>query len=317
MPLSFSRITGFRRYAIIQQDLKRCRLRTVPYYASVFFYFLGVIHLFLFCLLTNVSENNTVIKRYDDSCGDSKTCVVNFTLNSDLNPPFGLYYRLTNFKQMHRRIYSSYSEEMLAGHVASKESIEKCYPFIYLNNSRNISNLFVPCGLLASLVFNDTFNIINFSYMRDNDIALNTDVDLLFSEPNSLYNQSQLWLSDTGLFISGQVDRHFIVWMRKSAFSPFRKLYAVSNVKMPAGNYSIAIRNNYNTSLFNGEKYFVLTENHSLSPNIKGATNVIVYIICLLFCISATMGLMGYRRSRPDSKFHPDNLKLMFISTKL
>ena len=55
-------------------------------------------------------------------------------------------------------------------------------------------------------------------------------------------------------------DEHFIVWMRTSALSNFRKLWGRINTDIPKGtSITVAIANRYNTYRFNGQKKVVLS----------------------------------------------------------
>lgn len=307
-------IGTFQSQPIVQQELKRCRLRTVPFCASVLFFALAVLYSILFCYYGLTMRRVQDIQiRYDNECGNLTDCEINVTLENDLIAPIGFFYKLTNFNQLNRLIAESYSIQQLRGFHAKADDLEKCGTKIYIDSIVHDSNLLVPCGLLPSAVFNDTFSFLGFSGFSDQDITLSVDRNDLYKAANSEYENSSHWLRDSGLFPNGITDEHFIAWMRQSAFSPFRKLYSVSKENIPKGNYTISIQNNYPTSFFKGEKYFTLTEIRMIGTNKDGPAIIYGIMIAMFLIASAAHGLMGWKRAKPSSKFHPDNLENMFV----
>jgi hypothetical protein len=62
------------------------------------------------------------------------------------------------------------------------------------------------------------------------------------------------------LSLSQDVDNeHFIVWMRPAALPTFRKLYAVINEALPAGDYQMLLNSSFPTASFGGTKTLVLS----------------------------------------------------------
>lgn len=304
---------------ILQQNLKRCRLRSVPFCTSAIFFVLGVFYTWLFCFygvtLHDSVQNNQIDIRYDDKCGNQSTCIISFTINESIDQPVGIYYKITNLKQMRREIASSYNPLMLRGQYVDKSNLDNCKPNIYFDNTENDTNLLIPCGTLPSIVFTDTFSIIDNDLFSDSEdlIILDVDREDNYHEPASQYNISNHWLLGTGLFKKAQKDPHFIIWMRQSAFSPFRKLYSVSKTGIPKGSYNMSIRNNYNTNLFHGEKHFVIAEIGHFGT-LKNGEMIVFGLMAILFLIAAALlGIIGYNRTKPKSKFHPNQLKTVFI----
>ncbi|OHT12970.1 hypothetical protein TRFO_16916 [Tritrichomonas foetus] len=308
----------FASQAIIQQDLKRCRLRSVPFCTSAVFFALSIIYTWLFCYfglnMYYAAIEKTFDFRYDDICGNNTTCIVDFEIPTSITGTAGLYYRLTNFKQMRREISSSFNAKMLQGKEISESDMEKCQPRLYLDDKNHLNNLFVPCGILPYLVFNDTFSVIDQSLFSEEseDIVLDVDRNEMFQAPNIKYKNSTNWLQDNGLFEGGQINPHFIIWMRQSAFHPFRKLYAISKTGIPKGHYRMSIRNNYPTSSFKGEKHFVIAEVGYFGTSAYGPAIVFGVMAIFFLIASAILGIMGYNRKKPTSKFHPNQLKNIF-----
>lgn len=307
-----------RSNPLIQQDLKRCRLRSVPFCTSAVFFALAIFYTWLFSFygmsMYEISQNRMIDIRYDDICGNQTTCIVDFNISNPIQNPVGLYYKLTEFNQMRREISESYSLKMLHGEVETKSGLQNCQPRLYIDDNESITNLFVPCGILPYTVFNDTFNLIDEDIFDDSadSIVLEQDYDVKFHDSSNDYKNSSHWLLDNGLFKEGQTNPHFIVWMRHSAFSPFRKLYSVSKTGISSGHHRMSIRNNYNVQSFQGEKHFIIAEIGYFGTQKYGP--VIVFGVMAIFFLiaSAILGILGFNRKKPTSKFHPNQLKTLF-----
>ena len=305
---------------IIQQDLKRCRLRSVPFCTSAFFFALGIFYTWLFSFygisMYEISKNKMVEVRYDDICGNQTTCIVDFNITTAIKNPVGLYYKLTKLKQMRREIANSYSLKMLNGQEETKSGLESCKPQVYIDNKENIKNLYVPCGILPQTVFTDTFSLMDEDIFDDSQssIVLQADYENKFHDASEVYKDSSHWLLDNGLFKEGQTNPHFIVWMRNSAFSPFRKLYSVSQTGISEGLHRMTIRNNYDVRSFQGKKYFVIAEIGYFGTQRYGSA-IVFGVMAIFFLIAAAiLGILGLNRKKPTSKFHPNQLKTIFYA---
>jgi hypothetical protein len=203
---------------------------------------------------------------------------------------------------------------MLEGqYVENIEELGDCVPWIYINNTVQRDNLHIPCGLLAKTVFSDSFTLVEDpDQFSDVGIALDVDREQLFKPSHPNYANASHWLKDSGMFPEGQTNEHFIVWMRQSAFAPFRKLYGISENGLPKGNYTMVIRNNYNVSDFNGQKYFVIAETGFFGTIPYGPAMVFGIMSVMFFAASGVLGWIGWNRSKPKSRFHPNRLRNIF-----
>lgn len=205
--------------------------------------------------------------RYDDICEGQKTCKVEFEVKDRaLKGNIFLHYRLTNYYQNHKRYVASRSDSQLAGQYVKYEDMEECGDFRSTNGSSVPETLILPSGAVAVSFFNDTFkwegtSTANFTTAG---ISWRSDRDKLFKRLSPDYETGHKWLEESPMsdnFPGGQRNEHFIVWMRSAALSDFMKLYArCIGCEIPIGKYSIDINNNYNTSIFKGEKHIVLSE---------------------------------------------------------
>lgn len=297
---------------IFQQDLKRCRLRTVPFCTSVVFYILGVVYALLAGIYGIAAvQARSVIVPYSDLCADTVTCLVPFNITETIRAPAAIYYRLTGFSQQRRDIASSYNQKMLKGEVASESDLTSCIPKIYDGDLPAVESLRIPCGLLPANVFTDSFTLLSETGVKvstdDSDIMIAVD-QRSYADPAPEYLNATHWLKDGGIF-TGQTDPHFVVWMRKAAFTPFRKMYSLVTDDLPAGTYTMAIRNFYNATAFRGEKAFVIAETRTMGTWKYGPL-VVFGVMSVMFMLSAVLfNILGRRRKLPTSPFHPDQLE--------
>jgi hypothetical protein len=314
VPLVDYAITGAVRLtspSLRHQELKRCRVRSVPLCTSVAFFGLALIYSWLFSAIgLQTSLHQSIEVPYGERCKSDPLCLVDFEIKENFSDDVGLYYKITEFSQMRRDIAASFQPDMLRGMKVSENELESCSPEIYLNNTKNPGNLLIPCGLLPRSVFNDSFTpLAPLPEFSDSDITLNVDANNLYKSPNQAYANAIDWLSGSGFFPGGQTNPHFIVWMRQSAFMPFRKLYGVTHNGLVAGNYTMLVHNMYDVSGFGGEKYFVLAEFGRFGTTKWGAATIFGLMAGMFFVASAALGFIGWRRQRPLSPFHPDQLK--------
>lgn len=117
----------------------------------------------------------------------NKTCIVNFTIPQDMDPPVLIYYELTNFHQNHRNYYTSRDPFQLLGRVEGQDRTSEtdCDPMNKLGNMT-----LNPCGLIANTFFNDYFTLLSGNgpdgdplVMIEDGIAWESDLEYLFDHP--------------------------------------------------------------------------------------------------------------------------------------
>lgn len=160
-----------------------------------------------------------------------------------MKAPVYVYYRLENFYQNHRRYVKSRNDAQLRGEsITSKAALADCAPKLGLNpNSNDPNQFFLPCGLIANTVFNDTFLIkSNTGYieMRKRGIAWPSDLKDKFRNPK---------LGAPGIrTVPDFVDEDFVVWMRTAGLPSFSKLWRIIDQDMK-GNFTVDI---FNSTLY-------------------------------------------------------------------
>jgi len=221
------------------------------------FLVIGIVFVPLGVVLLITSNNIGEIEvRYDNVCGGHMRCTVNLT-NVQLRHPVYMYYKLSNFYQNHRRYVKSRNDAQLQGQVVlNYASLIDCDPRISKDNSQNSSMFYVPCGLIAWSLFNDSFVLRSLDAnqtvpLRKNGIAWQSDVSQKFNNPP--YGSPGIRV------IPNMRDEDFIVWMRIAGLPTFRKLYRIIDNDLN-GNYAVDIFNNFPVESFFGTKSIVLSE---------------------------------------------------------
>lgn len=300
-----------------QQDLKRCRLRTVPYCVSVVFFLLSILYAYFFCyfgFLTKRASLKKISVEYGEKCGDELSCLVDFDVPYEMTEPT-LFYRLEGLVPNRRDIANSYSTRMLRGdYVSTEEMLASCAPVVYYDDRPAENNILIPCGLFAHNVFTDSFSVIDSSGEKVNfseeGISLVVDRTQMFHDPAPEYSNGSHWLATSGIFQGGQRNEHFIVWMRRGTFSPFRKVYGLmESGTLKPGHYVMSIRNFYNVP--NVRKFFVISEwtKGVIGGSAAAAMGVFGTMSVFLLFGACVLGWLGYRRTLPSSPYNPINLR--------
>jgi len=243
-----SKATDFK-----QQKLPAWQPILTPIPVIIIFMIIGVIFIPVGYFLYHTSQSVVeVISVSYEACGS----VCNVTIPGVDFPegPIYVYYRLENYYQNHRRYVKSRNDAQLRGEVVSlKSDLTDCAPFASVDDSSSPNDFYLPCGLIARSLFNDTYTLsINDSYIEvsTDGVAWPSDLDAKFNNPP---------VNTPGVrVIPNFRDVDFIVWMRTAALPTFRKLWRV--IKGPInGDLLITVQNNYPVLDFQGKKQIVLS----------------------------------------------------------
>jgi len=197
--------------------------------------------------------------RYDHICPANGTvCYLDVFVKDEMKPPVFMYYRLENYYQNHRRYVSSRSDNQLKGSMVSSYSgLADCDPYISVDSSHDSSMLFLPCGLIVKIVFNDTFILYNNDTgspvpLRKEGIAWSSDKKVKFMNPPADAKGVRI--------IADFEDEDFIVWMRTAGLPDFKKLYRIIDTPLEANTtYTIKVSSYYPVDSFSGKKHVVIS----------------------------------------------------------
>ncbi|KAI3383562.1 hypothetical protein SNEBB_005367 [Seison nebaliae] len=281
--------------------------------------------------------------------GKTCTCIKIIDVDDDFLGTVFLYYKLDVFFENHRKILRSRDLLQLRGYfdtpleetndnafvlskffgvVNPKSKINRfCDPLSYaMNISQNekgnpISKTYFPCGILADIIYNDTFKLFKYKpYKREaeidffrgnvlpidikqSDIALNID-QRRFSFPSNIDNLEILpnWQTHycprlnscnwTELLRSDMFNYELLMnWVRPNALSNTPKLMgkieSKERVTLGKGRYILLVNLAYPKFSKNNHRRFILA-NISLFGNSLGyitVSNITISITCLILTI--------------------------------
>lgn len=238
----------------------------------------------------NLTElNSTNVTEY--SITYKEVCDVDFVVPETMDAPVFFYYELVNFYQNHRRFIKSLSLSQLTGKVLNTSELDfDCAPIVTVKDlginttfGKNVTlspeDPANPCGLYPRSFFNDSYILINSTHeihINETGIAWPSDYQKYKSPPNA---ENIQWIDVK--------NEHFMVWMRPSGFSNFRKLWGKIESDIHPGNYTLRIKNNYNVSSFDGSKLFVLATATIMGGkcDFLGTTFIVIGVVCVLVSV--------------------------------
>lgn len=310
-----------------QQRLPACRPYLTPFAAFIIY--------LVFCMVSlafgviYMKESNDIFEfaiPYSKQCDQNNhsigsTCIINFTINEDIDGPFYIYYELSHFFQNNFLYGDSKNWDQLRGEsYSSPKKLDSCKPAItspeYSTSGNFTATVLVPCGAVPRSVFNDTFIFEGngFPAVSSDNIALNTFRDL-FKPANSIYDDSDHWMNET-IFPDEQTNQHFINWVQLAPFSTFRKLYASTdeNAKLSKGNYSVVIENRYPVSQFGGKKSLIIAKVKWIGGKNR-FFGICFFVICAVSGIGAiSFMIISITRCLPLYKAMEDNSQSIALS---
>ncbi|KYQ88645.1 hypothetical protein DLAC_10819 [Tieghemostelium lacteum] len=271
--------------AFKQQRLKAWEPILTPGPVIISFIIIGIVFIPIGAVMITASKDVVEkIARYDnlDECSVGSVCNVTINVDQEMKAPVYLYYRLENFYQNHRRYVKSRNDDQLRGVIVKDYSaLQDCDPLKSEGDSQDPSKFYLPCGLIASSMFNDTFIMRQGNKtvpLQKEGIAWTSDKEKKFKNPPA---------DAPGIrIIPDFEDEDFIVWMRTAGLPDFKKLYRIINQDI-SGEVTIQVTSNYPVDSFDGKKYIVL----STTTWIGGKNPFLGYAYVIVGCICFVQGI--------------------------
>ena len=251
-----------------------------------------------------------VYHRYDDQCPNfNTTCEITVQIDNDVvAEPIYVYYQIKGFYQNHRRYIQSLSLSQLRdGTIKNSTELSDCSPVLY--NKDNYYRTSVtgepldpeqpafPCGLVPRSYFNDTYQMVNLAdnvniNITDTGIAWPDDIKYKFKNADL----SKQWINVES--------ERFITWVKISPFTDFRKTWGIINTNLTKGTYKVLIQNNWNSTIFGGEKWIILSQTNAFGGKNEflaysylavGALSIVLAIVFIFRKIRRPKGVLDER----------------------
>ncbi|XP_043118233.1 cell cycle control protein 50B [Puntigrus tetrazona] len=308
----------------------------IPGFLVIGLAFIGIgIALFLTSQTIQVLEMDYTGVEKDSACFrctiqsiQNCSCEITFSLSSLFTGPVFFYYGLSNYYQNFRKYGVSKDYYQLTGDTKYfKSPQDACSPYSYDSNKTPI----VPCGAIASSMFNDTFELYQLINDTKKKVPLDgkgiswwTDYNIKYRNP-SFVNGSfasafdgtvkptnwpkaayELDLKDQSN--NGFLNQDFLVWMRRAALPQFRKLYRRITegdyaAGLPAGNYSLSVQYNYPVLSFDGRKKVVFSNVSWMGGrnDFLGIAYLVVGSLCVVMSVVMLIVYAKFKFSDDDA----------------
>ena len=211
-----------------------------------------------------------------------------------MEAPIYVLYGVNNFYQNYLTYMSSRDVWQLMGYDSEPTCVDG--EFSVAEDGRD----YLPCGLQAHSMFNDTIELLNDDVtMDETDISWESDRNVRFQNPENYpetCEEDSLCLSEAypGIIAEedGQEDEHFIVWMRLNALPFFRKRYATIEQDLePNQVLTFEIENNFPVTSFDGAKMLILSTSSWIGGKnvFLGASLVTFGILNLVMAVAISL----------------------------
>eukprot|EP01133_Synstelium_polycarpum_P006814 gene6814-7919_t len=267
--------------AFKQQRLKAWEPILTPTPVIISFIIIGIVFVPIGSVMINAS--NKVVessKRYDTDCEIGNVCEITIPIEKTMKAPVYMYYELDNFYQNHRRYVKSRNDDQLRGVIVNTyDKLADCEPFKSEGDSTDPSKFYLPCGLIAKSMFNDTFVL-----RQDNTtIPLQKEGIAWASDRNKKFKNPPAGAPGIRV-IEDFTDEDFIVWMRTAGLPRFKKLYRIINQDIKKGEVVVEVKSNYPVRSFEGKKSIVLSTTTWIGGKntFLGWAYIVVGVVCFL-----------------------------------
>ena len=247
---------------------------------------------------TNCKPNNS-----------NNICNITFKIDKKLNSKVLIYYQLNNFYLNYRKFVKSKNWAQLRGEDADCDNLNTMEEMfgndsVYYTNEWNHTfdkkDQANPCGLFARSFFNDSYELYKIINEKNEIKKININEKNIsnkylrekFFKKNKNYKNKQ-WIDVE--------NEHFINWMNVETFHNFRKLWGRIEEDLDIGNYTVLIKNNYDISQYNAEKFVVLCDSNIFGEVIFfGYFLIIIASYCFLVILILWVLILSNREKMFD-----------------
>lgn len=219
--------------------------------------------------------------------GDKFNCTASFLVPEHMNPPILVYYAVGNLYQNFNDYLKSTVAKELEGEIVDPSIREaKCKGSTRIDAN---GDEIVPCGMMATSLFNDTFSIDGIDIISE-DLAWGSDLERYQNPPDYGERPGTTWLYEMFPGViprdEGVKNERFVIWMRPSATWRVWNLYGWIHEEIQAGqNLTVQINSHYPTESLGAYKHLVLTE-----VNAFGARHSLLGIVLVLSGFLCALG---------------------------
>lgn len=233
---------------------------------------------------------------------DGSQCTLRFDVPKTMKKPIYFFYRMSNFYQNHRRYVLSYNEQQIEGEALQPDELGNsgdCKPLVKNEEGKP----YYPCGLIANSMFNDSFSE-ELVGVDGTESYWFTNKGISWPSDRARFKKTKYNASDVvpppnwvNMFPNGYTDENlpdvsqweeFQNWMRTAGLPTFAKM-ALRNdtTDLAAGTYELNIALNFNTTVYKGKKYILL----STRTAIGGRNDFLGVAYCTVAGIAAALGI--------------------------
>jgi len=171
--------------------------------------------------------------------GQTASCVYSLTVAQDMEPPVYIVYTVDPFYQN----YNSYMQSVIYDELLGRPMDESLRRAACSSRSTRLTpdgDHIYPCGLLATTVFNDTFELLGLPLTTQDSLESMKSDYTRFANPRNWSSWRDMsWLWERYPMVTtpelGVESRHFVSWMLPEFFSHVNNLYGAVGTPLRKG----------------------------------------------------------------------------------
>lgn len=267
----------------------------------------------------HAEKGNLSVRDYARNDRSTRSWTVDVPVPAKMERPILVYYNIEPFYQSYARVLHGVSDVELMGGTASPEQRLAVCPYVAtrFDNGREI----VPCGLMATSLFNDTFEVLDTSNIgisvEETNIAWSSDVER-FRNPSNYRDENISWLFERYPGIvnvsKGVQDEKFVTWMRPAALPSVLKPYGYLSQDLHAGqNLTVRITSRFSvhgTQKSPGDPFTAHSGKISIGGSLRAAN--VTISVAKEMCRFQLNGCKGFTFMGDDAKSDSEVRPIIF-----